>query len=136
MHRTLKLEATLPPEYTLLEQQERLDAWRQRFNEQRPHEALGQCTPASRYQPSPRRLPREAPGFRYPSYFESRYVRADGMFHWNGSLVFLGEAFARCRIGLIHNYDGQWLVYAGEYLIGSLLLGGSKRVVPIRELIG
>ena len=135
MHRTLKLEATQPPERNLSAQQKKLDSWRQRFNERRPHEALDQRTPAALYRPSPRRLPRETPTFAYPSYFESRYVRADGMFHWNGNQVFIGGAFAKCRIGLIRNYDGYWLVYVGEHLVGGLAPQGSKRVVPVRQLM-
>ncbi|MBK6691483.1 MAG: transposase [Myxococcales bacterium] len=41
MHRTLKAETTRPAARTLLGQQERFDAWRSCFNEERPHEALG-----------------------------------------------------------------------------------------------
>jgi transposase InsO family protein len=35
--------------------QEAFDLWRQEFNTQRPHEALGMATPAECYQPSERR---------------------------------------------------------------------------------
>ena len=47
MHRTLKGETTRPAAATLAEQQARFDVFRREFNEDRPHEALGQCTPAS-----------------------------------------------------------------------------------------
>ena len=61
MHRTLKAEATKPVRLDLATQQARFDEWRKEFNEVRPHEALGQKTPATYYQPSPRLLPAELP---------------------------------------------------------------------------
>jgi transposase InsO family protein len=56
MHRTLKAETTRPPARSLRAQQHLFDEWRRNFNEERPHEALGQETPASLYVRSDRRL--------------------------------------------------------------------------------
>lgn len=135
MHRTLKLEATMPPEDTLANQQKRLAAWQRNFNENRPHEGLGQATPSSVYRPSSRRLPLEDPDFTYPSYFEVRRVRWDGMFKWGGNHIFLGQAYVKSRIGLICNYDGNWLVYAGEHLLGGILAQEPHHVVPVGRLL-
>lgn len=49
MHRTLKLEATKPDAFNLLQQQERFDNFIKEFNFERPHQALdmkcpGVCT--------------------------------------------------------------------------------------------
>lgn len=117
MHRTLKLEAVIPPARDLAEQQARFDTWRQRFNELRPHEALGQRTPASLYAQSSRSYEGDKK-FSYPSYFETRYVRHDGMFSWQGRLRFVGEAFSKDRIGLLRDHEGRWLVFAGDMLVG------------------
>ena len=57
LHRTLKDETTRPPAETACEQQRRFDAFRHYYNEDRPHEALDQTTPARHWQPSLRRLP-------------------------------------------------------------------------------
>lgn len=57
MHRTLGEDAARPPSATLPAQQARLEAWRQDFNTNRPHEALGQRCPAVLWQPSPRPFP-------------------------------------------------------------------------------
>ncbi len=46
MHRTLKQDTTFPPASSLRGQQRKFDGFRQEFNEDRPHEALGRpkCT--------------------------------------------------------------------------------------------
>jgi transposase InsO family protein len=46
MHRTLKAQTSRPPADTAEEQQARFDAFRRHYNEERPHEALGQKPPA------------------------------------------------------------------------------------------
>jgi hypothetical protein len=52
VHRTLNQEAATPPAASLPAQQQRFDGFRAVYNNERPHEALGQQTPASLYQPS------------------------------------------------------------------------------------
>jgi len=46
MHRTLKDECCTPPSANRQAQQKRFDRWRKEFNEERPHEAIGQRAPA------------------------------------------------------------------------------------------
>jgi transposase InsO family protein len=54
-HRSLKAEALSgSPFRDLVQAQAALDSWRQVYNHERPHEALGLQVPISRYQPSPR----------------------------------------------------------------------------------
>jgi putative transposase len=57
MHKTLKAEATRPPKADRRAQQRRFDTFRAELNEERPHEALAQATPASCYAASPRAYP-------------------------------------------------------------------------------
>lgn len=52
MHRTMKAECCLPPSANLQAQQQRFDRWRKKFNEERPHGALGMRVPADVYQAS------------------------------------------------------------------------------------
>jgi transposase InsO family protein len=49
MHRTLKAQTSNPPATDADEQQARFDAFRQHYNTERPHEALGQRPPAEVY---------------------------------------------------------------------------------------
>ena len=59
MHRTLKAETTRPPSGNLQAQQVRFNRFRHEYNDDRPHEALDQETPASHYRPSGRELPQQ-----------------------------------------------------------------------------
>lgn len=49
LHLTLKKEATRPPDFNSLQQQDRFDAFVREFNAERPHEALGMKRPADIY---------------------------------------------------------------------------------------
>jgi transposase InsO family protein len=51
MHRTLRAETSKPPARSAAEQQQRFERFRRHYNEDRPHEAIGQRTPAQLWQP-------------------------------------------------------------------------------------
>ena len=57
---TLKSEATKPPSFDFLQQQERFDHFVGVYNNQRPHQALGGAYPADVYTPSARPYERPA----------------------------------------------------------------------------
>jgi transposase InsO family protein len=61
MHRTLKRSAVRPVQRTCGAQQKQSEAFRLEYNTERPHEALGQETPASRYRSFPRSYPSQLP---------------------------------------------------------------------------
>jgi putative transposase len=111
MHRTLKQETARPPAESRLSQQDRFDQFRSVYNEQRPHEALNQQSPADLYRPSPRPYPEKLPEPEYPGHFEVRTVRPTGEIKWQGELLFLSEALRGERVGLEESSDGIWTVY-------------------------
>ena len=78
MHRTLKRDATIPPASSFSAQQRKFDAFRQEFNELRPHESLGMQRPAQLYRPSTRAMPRRLAPYDYPSHLLKRRVSRDG----------------------------------------------------------
>lgn len=57
MHKTLKAETTRPPAGSLSAPQVRFNRFRREYNDERPHEALGQRTPGSVYERSSRPFP-------------------------------------------------------------------------------
>lgn len=118
MHRTLKAETASPPAPTVRGQQRAFDRWRVCFNEERPHEALGNRTPASVYTPSPRPYPERLTPVEYPDDLVVRIVQKNGEFYWHTHRVFLGEAFGYEPIGL-EPLDGRyWLVYYATVALG------------------
>jgi transposase InsO family protein len=114
MHRTLKRETARPPAVSRSTQQERFDRFRGVYNEQRPHEALGQRPPAELYRPSVRPYPAKMPEPAYAGHFEVRSVRSTGMIKWQGEFLFVSEALIGERVGLEETADGVWTVYFGS----------------------
>ncbi len=120
MHKTLKAEATRPAAGCLSAQQRKFNCFRTEFNEERPHEALDQNTPASVYEPSPRNMPSKLPPLEYPDRFEIRYVSANGGIRWNSDWVNVSTVCAGEYVGLEEIDDGIWNVYFGPLKLGRL----------------
>ena len=117
MHRTLKQEATIPPEADFKAQQERFDSFLQEYNTERPHQSLGGDTPASHYQPSPRAMPRRIDAPDYPRHFEVRKVSASGTIRFKGETPFISLALANEYIGLEEIDFGIWSVIFYDTLL-------------------
>ena len=109
MHRTLKAETSRPAAATAVEQQARFECFRRHYNADRPHEALAQVPPASRWQPSARTLPARVHDPWYDANHEVRRVRPSGAIKWQGEEVFIGEALAGELIGLAEHDKGCWV---------------------------
>jgi transposase InsO family protein len=114
MHRTLKQEAAQPPAANRRQQQQALDRFRQQYNQVRPHEALGMCTPASVYQPSPRPFPVRVPEVEYPTTMLVRSVRPHGHFRWKKHDVFLSEVLWGEAVGLQPEDDRWFTLYFAQ----------------------
>jgi len=110
MHRTLKDETAKPPAHHPDQQQVRFNIFRAAYNEERPHEALGQTTPASHWRAPLRALPRRIEEPWYDADHQVRRVRPDGTIKWQGEQVFIGEALVREPVGLIEHDRGAHLV--------------------------
>jgi transposase InsO family protein len=118
MHRDLKGETVRPPAANQSAQQARFDQFREIRNHDRPHEALGQRTPAELYSASPRPYPSKLNEPCYPGHFEVRYVRPAGEIKFRGRYLFLGEALRGEHVGLEEFDDGRWSLYFAEFLLG------------------
>ena len=111
MHRTLNRETARPPAQNLRLQQVVFDRFRATYNDERPHEALDNDTPASRWQPSHRPFPERIKGPEYPGHFEIRRVSNSGCFRIECGQIFLTNPLAGELIGLEEIDDGIWSVY-------------------------
>lgn len=120
MHGTLKTEAASPPSANLTEQQQRLQAFRDRFNHERPHDALGGRTPASVYRAGLRSYPCR---LREPEYGDGaavRRVRTNGTIKWGGELVYVSQVLVGEPVGITETETGDWVVRFGAITLGYL----------------
>ncbi len=96
-----------------------LDEFRWEHNQVRPHEALAMRTPASVWQPSPRRYDPQPPPWEYPAGSHVRRLDGDGKLnvfgqHWN-----IAQALRREWVQLVRLED-RVLVYYCRTLIREL----------------
>lgn len=100
-HRTLKAEVIQGRQFDDLAcAQRRFEPWREVYNHERPHEALGLAVPASRYQISSRAYPEHPSAFVYDSSFEVRKVGREGRVRFRGLDWYLGRAFRGLPVGI------------------------------------
>ena len=119
-HRTLKADTANPPRENLRKQQQAFDGFRAKYNEERPHEALGQEPPARHYQPSSRSYPSKLRSPEYGDEVIVRRVRSNGEIKWRGSKVYLSEALIGEPVGLIPKDDRYLGICFGPLQIGDL----------------
>jgi transposase InsO family protein len=120
MHLTLKQEATSPARATLSEQQRVFDRFRHEFNDERPHEALAQKTPAKLYVTSARSYPQ---GLREPGYGEDFLVRRTdekGRLQRKKKKLVIARCLGHEPIGLRLIDDDRWELFYGPVLLGIL----------------
>ena len=120
MHRTLKRESTRPAAANSRRQQAVFDGFRQRYNEERPHEALGDRPPGSVYQRSPRPLPSRPPTIEYPGHYQVRFVCNSGTFRFKNKCIFIANALKQHYIGLDEVDDGIWSIYFSNTLLARM----------------
>jgi putative transposase len=119
MHRTLKQETLRPPAASLRPQQRRFDSFMREYNEDRPHEALGNATPFTRYAPSPRSYPSRLSPLKYPDQFLTRKVTASGRIRWKSAMVTIGHALEGEWIG-VEPGDGLHHVFFSDVRLGFI----------------
>jgi len=134
MHRTLKEATAAPPRGNLKQQQQAFEEFRQEYNQERPHEALGQKPPASLYRPSVRDYPEsKPPPWDYPELWTKRVVRPEGRIRWQGQLVNITRALCGREVGLEPIDEGRWAIH-----YRSLQLGvwdkRKRRLEPVKTL--
>jgi putative transposase len=117
-HSVLKAETARPPAANAQAQQRRFTRFSAEYNTDRPHEALGDRTPASCYQPSRRSLPARLSPLEYPAHWEVRRVSTIGQVSWGAQVLFLSGALAGEDVAFEEVDDGLWTVYFATLALG------------------
>lgn len=120
MHRTLKAGTLRPAAANLRVQQERFDAFRTEFNQERPHQALEMQTPGSLYVPSEREMPERIAPPQYGGQCEVRRVRGNGILYFRDRTLFLSELLIGEDVALEEIEDGVWSIYFYDLLLARL----------------
>lgn len=133
MHRTLKAQTSRPPAANAAEQQGRFDAFRRHYNEERPHEALGQRLPSEVYTPSRRAMPDHVAEPWYDADHQVRRVRSSGEIMWKGERVFVSEALVGEPVGVAELETGDHVVRFCDRDMGLIDRNGRfRRFAPPR----
>ena len=121
-HRTLQAELLRYVSLQSLAQcQFEFDRWRDLYNCQRPHEALGMQVPASRYLPSCRPFPETLPPLEYDAADIVRKVRGWGHIKYHSKEYFIGQAFSGLHVALRHTaYEGVFDVYFSQHRVTQI----------------
>jgi putative transposase len=126
MHATLKANTASPPAADQAAQQARFEHFRIEFNEVRPHEALGQATPASRWQPSRRPYPTRIEEPAYDSSHAVRRVRQNGEIKWRGGTIFVSDVLVGEPVGIVETETGEFIVRFAALDLGLINRAGTK----------
>jgi transposase InsO family protein len=133
LHLTLLQDTAKPPARSLREQLERLRGFQRLYNEERPHQALGNDTPAEHYAASPRRFDGVLREPGYGNDHTVRRVRTNGEIKWQGNTIYISEALAGEPIGLLEDDNGDWSACYGPIALGVIAYGGERLRKPKRR---
>jgi transposase InsO family protein len=131
-HRTMKeWLADQPRADDLAGLQQTLDRFRSHYNEERPHQALGDLTPAERYRPAPDLglVPADLPQPDYPRGAIVRTVWNNGVVTFNYHTIGVGRRWAGAKVRIVPG--GELVhIYYGRILLRSLAFDPNRRYQP------
>jgi len=136
LHLTLLRETANPPAPSRREQLERLQRFQRLYNDERPHQALGNDTPAEHYAVSPRRFNGVLREPNYSADHEIRRVRHNGEIRWQGHTVYVTAALTGEPVGLLEADDGGFTVSYGPIVLGVIANGDDRLRKPKRAACG
>src|SRR6187399_2189163 len=117
MHLTLKQDATKPAAGNVLQQQARFDAFIDRYNQERPHQALAMKVPADVYTRSPRPY-HGLEELVYPWHDWTATITRCGRICWHRHKINVSVVFAGQNVGVRQVSDRIWLVSFMDYDLG------------------
>ena len=117
MHLTLKTEATKPAAANALQQQARFDTFLDRYNHERPHQALGMRVPGELYTRSARPYQGLA-DLAYPFHDWTSTITHCGRLCFDRRKVNVSQVFAGQQVGVRQVTERVWLVSFMDYDLG------------------
>ena len=109
--------------------QRAFDRFRADYNHERPHEALGDAVPASRYQPSPRPFPEMLPEIVYDPDDDVRIVTIHGSISWQRRRAFVGRGLVGQPVAVRPSReDGRWEIYFCQRQVATIDLNHPQEV--------
>lgn len=137
-HRSLAAEVFALRRFDSLEQaQAALDRWREVYNFERPHQALADSPPISRYKPSRRAMPEQVPEPQYDSGEILRTVSSTKAYvAFKGRLWRVPKAFCGERLAIRPlTTDGHWGVFFASHQIAAIDLTKPDSVSHVSEQV-
>lgn len=108
-----------------------LEAWRTAvYNAVRPHEALGDVPPLTRWRPSTRPRPAELPPVEYPAGSETRKVSTVGDVRWRGYRLLAGRGIVGEYVR-IEEHGGEVAVYYGTHRVRCVATDSLRKGVML-----
>lgn len=112
--------------------QRAFDAFRTCCNQERPHEALADAVPASRYQPSPRPFPATLPEIPDEPSDAVRIVTVHGSIHWQQRRQFVGRGLVGQPVAVRPTAeDGVWAIYYCQRQVAAIDRRQEEKVYPM-----
>jgi len=124
-HERMHLDISREIEALAQSDQETMDVWRQTFNYERPHEALGMRCPGEIYCASKQKYEGTPEDLDYPQMCPRR-VSAQGAIKLDGQALFLSQALAGWSVGLKPITEQTMEVWFGRLLLGEVDLATSN----------
>jgi transposase InsO family protein len=136
LHLTLLQDTANPPARSLRAQNGRFRSYRVLYNEERPHAALGNDTPAQHYTASSRRFDGVLREPEYAIDCTVRRVRHNGEIRWRNGTIYISGALIGEPIGLSENDDGSWNACYGPVVLGVIDHRGDRLRKPKQQPCG
>jgi len=121
IHLTMQKEVVRPASDNMLQQQERLDKFRDEYNIERPHEALKMKKPAELYYPSTTPYPQQLKDPEYELHDLIRRVKPDGRITLPGERrCYITRALRGQKVGLRTLEKNIWQLHYCELELGYI----------------
>jgi len=133
MHKDIALEVEGVVDGDLTTHRAALQTWRNEFNHERPHEALGMRTPAEVYVRSERSWEPGELELTYPSDHLRRLVGRTGTLKLHNHRVGISTALGGWHVGLKQLEKGRYSVWFGPLCLGRIDLHTESFQVAAKE---